>query len=284
MEAIAQTVERFGIMDHMPREYSMALGAGETTLLRHTAAYAMLVNGGKRITPTFIDRIQDRNGATIFRADQRRCDDCSAIEWQKQPLPVIPDTREQVADPGSAFQIVTMLQGVVERGTGTAVKAVGKPIAGKTGTTNDWRDAWFVGFTPDLAAGVYIGYDDPDSLGDDETGGHIAAPVFRDFMIAALKDAPATGFRTPPGMRVYRVSAATGLPAGSKESAIYEAYKPGTEPGHERNPVVRGEPSEEEVPVASRAEGEDTVLPAHMPLPTLQLPRGVPASGTGGLY
>jgi penicillin-binding protein 1A len=284
LEAIAQTVERFGIMDHMPREYSMALGAGETTLLRHTAAYAMLVNGGKRITPTFIDRIQDRNGATIFRADQRLCDDCSAIEWRKQPLPVIPDTREQVADPGSAFQIVTMLQGVVERGTGTAVKAVGKPIAGKTGTTNDWRDAWFVGFTPDLAAGVYIGYDDPDSLGDDETGGHIAAPVFRDFMIAALKDAPATGFRTPPGMRVYRVSAATGLPAGSKDSAIYEAYKPGTEPGHERNSVVRGEPSEEEVPVASRAEGEDTVLPAHMPLPTVQLPRGVPASGTGGLY
>jgi penicillin-binding protein 1A len=283
LEAIAQTVERFGIMDHMPREYSMALGAGETTLLRHTAAYAMLVNGGKRVTPTFIDRVQDRNGATIFRADQRRCDDCSAIEWQKQALPVIPDTREQVADPGSAFQIVTMLQGVVERGTGTAVKAVGKPIAGKTGTTNDWRDAWFVGFTPDLAAGVYIGYDDPDSLGDDETGGHIAAPVFRDFMIAALKDAPATGFRTPPGMRVYRVSAATGLPAGSKESAIYEAYKPGTEPGHERSSVVRGEPSEEEVPVASRAEGEGA-LPAHMPLPTLQLPRGAPASGTGGLY
>jgi len=174
LEAIADTVERFGIMDHMPREYSMALGAGETTLLRHTAAYAMLVNGGKRITPTFIDRIQDRNGATIFRADRRRCEGCSAVDWQEQPMPDVPDTREQVADPGSAFQIVTMLQGVVERGTGTVVKAVGKPIAGKTGTTNNWRDAWFVGFTPDLAAGVYIGYDDPDSLGDDETGGHVA--------------------------------------------------------------------------------------------------------------
>ncbi len=129
MEPIAQTVERFGIMDHMPREYSMALGAGETTLLRHTAAYAMLVNGGKRITPTFIDRIQDRNGATMFHADQRRCDGCSDVEWRRQPVPVIPDTREQVADPGSAFQIVTMLQGVVERGTGKAVLAVGKPTA-----------------------------------------------------------------------------------------------------------------------------------------------------------
>ncbi|MGB9643868.1 MAG: penicillin-binding protein 1A, partial [Stellaceae bacterium] len=186
MESIAETVERFGIMDHMPREYSMALGAGETTLLRHTAAYAMLVNGGKRITPTFIDRVQDRNGATIFRADQRPCDGCDDVEWGHQPVPVIPDTSEQVADPGSAYQIVTMLQGVVERGTAKVVQAVGKPIAGKTGTTNDWRDAWFVGFSPDLAAGVYIGFDDPDSLGDDETGGHIAAPVFRDFMIAAL--------------------------------------------------------------------------------------------------
>ena len=291
MEAIAQTVERFGIMDHMPREYSMALGAGETTLLRHTAAYAMLDNGGKRITPTFIDRVQDRNGATIFRADQRACNGCDDIEWQKQPVPVIPDTREQVADPGSAFQIVTMLQGVVERGTGTAVKAVGKPIAGKTGTTNDWRDAWFVGFTPDLAAGVYIGYDDPDSLGDDETGGHIAAPVFRDFMIAALKDTPATAFRTPPGMRLYRVSAATGLPVGSKESAIYEAYKPGTGPGQNHNPGLRSEPSgEEEMPVASTGEAEGTALPTQTPSPTHMLlpmplrPRGAPASGTGGLY
>ena len=125
-----------------------------------------------------------------------------------------------------------MLQGVVQRGTGTAVKAVGKPIAGKTGTTNDWRDAWFVGFTPDLAAGVYVGYDDPASLGIDETGGHLAAPIFRDFMIAALKDAPATEFRMPPGMRMYRVSPATGLPAGAGEPAIWEAYKPGTEPGN----------------------------------------------------
>jgi penicillin-binding protein 1A len=279
MEPIAETAERFGIMDHMPREYSMALGAGETTLLRHTAAYAMLVNGGKRITPTFIDRIQDRNGATIYHADPRRCDGCSDVEWRSQPVPVIPDKREQVADPGSAFQIVTMLQGVVERGTGKAVLAVGKPIAGKTGTTNDWRDAWFVGFTPDLVAGVYIGFDDPDSLGDDETGGHIAAPVFRDFMIAALKDAPATAFRTPPGMRLYRVSASTGLPAGAGQPAIYEAYKPGTEPGQNRNLGLQRAPGEddEEMPIASTGglEGGEAVRP---PV------RGAPASGTGGLY
>jgi penicillin-binding protein 1A len=266
-------------MDHMPREYSMTLGAGLTTPLRLTAAYAMLVNGGKRITPTVIDRVQDRNGRTIFRADQRRCDGCNDVDWQKQPMPVIPDTREQVADPDSAYQMVTMMEGVVQRGTGTAVKAVGKPIAGKTGTTNDFHDAWFVGFTPDLAAGVYIGYDDPDSLGKDQTGGHVAAPIFRDFMIDALKDAPATDFRIPPGMRVYRVSAATGLPAGSGEPAIYEAYKPGTEPGQHRNPVVEREPDdEEEMPVASEGEAQGATKP--MPLP----PRGAPASGTGGLY
>src|SRR5207302_467323 len=169
MEAIGETIEKFGIMDHMPRLYAMALGAGETTPLRHTAAYAMLDNGGRRINPTLIDRVQGRDGKTVYRADQRPCEGCSNAEWKHQPVPVIPDTREQIADPVSTFQIVEMLQGVVQRGTGTAVKAVGKPLAGKTGTTNDWQDAWFVGFTPDLAAGVFVGYDDPAYLGSSET-------------------------------------------------------------------------------------------------------------------
>ncbi len=212
MGPIADTIQRFGILDHVPHEYSITLGSGETTPLRLTAAYAMLVNGGKRISPTVIDRVQDRNGKTIFRADDRPCGGCSDVDWEHQPVPVIADTREQVADPDSAYQVVTMMEGVVQRGTGTAVKAVGRPIAGKTGTTNDYRDAWFEGFTPDLAAGVYVGYDAPDSLGKDETGGHVAAPIFRDFIIDALKDLPASDFRIPPGMRVYRVSAATGLP------------------------------------------------------------------------
>ena len=236
MDAIADTIQRFGILDHVPHEYAITLGAGATTPLRLTAAYAMIVNGGKRITPTVIDRVQDRNGKTILRADDRPCDGCTDVDWDHQPVPVIPDNREQVADPGSAYQLVTMMQGVVERGTGTAVKAVGKPIAGKTGTTNDYRDAWFEGFNPDLAAGVYVGYDEPDSLGKDETGGHVAAPIFRDFMIAALKNTPAVDFRIPPGLRLYRVSAATGLPVSGNEPAIYEAYKPGTEPGKSSRP------------------------------------------------
>jgi penicillin-binding protein 1A len=272
MEPIAQTIERFGIMDHTPREYSMALGTGETTPLRLTAAYAMLVNGGKRISPTLIDRIQDRDGVTIFRADRRSCDDCTDVVWQHQRVPIIPDTRQQVADPGSAFQIVSMMQGVVERGTGTAVRAVGKPIAGKTGTTNDFRDAWFVGGTPDLTAGVFVGYDDPDSLGDDETGGHIAAPVFRDFMTAALTDAPATAFRTPPGMKLYRVNPGSGLLA-SGGSAIYEAYKPGTEPGTNRNLGLQR--ASTETPIWSNAEERSLAR---------ERGGGGPASGTGGLY
>jgi len=275
MDAIGETVESFGLRDHMPREYSMALGAGETTPLRHAAAYAMLVNGGKRITPTLIDSVQDRNGVTIFRADQRACDDCSNVEWHHQAPPVIPDTREQIADPASAFQIVEMMQGVVQRGTATVVKAVGKPLAGKTGTTNDFRDAWFGGFSPDLAASVYMGYDEPVSLGEGETGGHLSAPIFRDFMIAALKDSPATDFRIPPGVRMYRVNPATGLPAGSGEAAILMAYKPDTEPGKDRDLGLHGVPGEG---TASLGNSLGISLGDEAPV------RRQPASGTGGLY
>ena len=263
MEAIGQTIEKFGIMDRMPRFYAMSLGAGETTPLRHTAAYAMIDNGGKRITPTLIDRVQDRYGKTIYRADQRVCETCAAAEWTKRPVPAIPDNREQIADPASTFQLVTMLEGAVQRGTGGAVKAVGKPIAGKTGTTNDWQDAWFVGFSPDLAAGVYVGYDEPVHLGSDETGGHLAAPIFRDFMIAALKDVPAKEFRTPPGLRMHRVNPATGLPAGPGEPAIWEGYKPGPEPGRDRDRGLQPLPT-------------DAVAGA--PVVT------APSTGTGGLY
>jgi penicillin-binding protein 1A len=159
-----------------------------------------------------------------------------------------------VADPGSAYQLVTMMEGVVQRGTGDAVKAVGRPIAGKTGTTNDYRDAWFEGFTPDLAAGVYVGYDEPRSLGKDETGGHVAAPIFRDFMIAALKDAPVVDFRIPPGLELYRVSAATGLPVSGDGPAIYEAYKPGTAPGQGRVVAHPSAPDENGAPAVSTSQ------------------------------
>jgi penicillin-binding protein 1A len=185
-------------------------------------------------------------------------------------VPTLPDTREQIADPVATFQIVQMMEGVVQRGTATVVKAVGKPIAGKTGTTNDWQDAWFVGFSPDLAAGVYVGYDEPINLGDNETGGHLAAPIFRDFMMAALKDVPAKEFRTPPGLRMYRVNPSTGLP-GNGEGTIWEGYKAGTEPGKDRDRGLRA-PGEI---VAGAGGAADT---AALPTPV------APASGTGGLY
>ncbi len=281
IDAVADTVEKFGIMDHMPREYSMSLGAGETTPLRLTAAYAMLDNGGKRITPTLIDRVQDRNGKTIYRADTRPCEGCNNVEWQHQKVPVIPDTREQIADPASAFQVVSMLEGVVQRGTGFAVRAVGKPIAGKTGTTSDFQDAWFEGFAPDLAAGVYVGYDDPMSLGRGEQAAVVAAPIFRDFMIAALKDEPATEFRIPPGVQLYRVNPASGLPPGPHEAAIWEAFKTGTGPTTNRDLGLQG-----------LRNGDATAQNAGMPdaatpdaTPPVALPtREIPASGTGGLY
>ncbi len=231
METVAEYAERFGIVDHMPRRLAMALGAGETTLLRLTAAYAMLVNGGKRITPTLIDRVQDRHGKTIFKHDRRRCDACRVAAWRKQPVPKLPDIREQIADPASAYQIVSMLEGVVQRGTGRRVRAIGKPLAGKTGTTNESKDAWFIGFTPDLAAGVFVGFDQPRPLGRRETGSSVAAPIFKKFMEKALADKPAVPFRIPLGIRLVRVNAATGLPAepGDK-NVILEAYKAGTEP------------------------------------------------------
>jgi penicillin-binding protein 1A len=236
MDAVATTAQRFRIVDRMPRLLSMALGAGETTLLRITSAYAMLVNGGKRITPSFIDRIQDRNGKTVLRHDARPCKDCLVDKWDESAPPDIPDTREQVADPGSAYQIVSMLQGVVERGTGRRIRAVGKPLAGKTGTTNNSLDTWFVGFAPDLAVGVFIGFDKPRSLGRRETGSSVAAPVFRDFMAAALANAPAIPFRIPPGIRLVRVNPRTGMLARPGErGVILEAFKPGTEPSSRRN-------------------------------------------------
>jgi penicillin-binding protein 1A len=148
--------------------------------------------------------------------------------------PEVPDTRPQVLDPTTAYQMVSMLEGVVQRGTGTAVKAVGKPLAGKTGTTNDGRDVWFMGFSPDLVAGVYLGFDQPRSLGEKATGGKYSAPIFRDFMMEALKDKPATPFRVPPGIRLVRVDYYSGERASpGTGKVILEAFKPGTEPtGH----------------------------------------------------
>jgi penicillin-binding protein 1A len=234
MQKVAEYAKKLGVVDNLMPTLAMALGAGETTPIRMTTAYSMIVNGGKRITPTFIDRIQDRNGETIYKHDARACQGCRVATWNAQPVPQIPDTREQVIDPRTAYQMVSIMEGVVQRGTATVVRAVGKPMAGKTGTTNDSKDAWFVGFSPDLAVGVYVGYDQPRTLGGKETGGAIAAPIFRDFMMEALADKPATPFRVAPGVRLVRVDLHTGQrPAGEGGPVILEAFKPGSEPNGE---------------------------------------------------
>lgn len=231
IEKVVEYSKLFNIYDNPPPLLSMSLGAEETSLIRMTAAFGMLVNGGKRIVPTVIDRIQDRFGRTIFKHDPRTCDGCTAERWENQAEPDLPDARDQVIDPQTAYQVVYMLEGVVQYGTGTAVKVVGKPLAGKTGTTNDERDAWFIGFSPDLAVGVYVGYDKPRPMGKKSTGGQLAAPIFRDFVKLALKNKPAIPFRVPPGIQFVPVNPQTGQRARlGDDTVILEAFKPGEGP------------------------------------------------------
>jgi penicillin-binding protein 1A len=225
---IMEYIERFQLSDRLPRELAISLGSGETTLMRITAAYSIFVNGGKRVDPLLIDRIQDRTGKTVYKRDARACFTCDVRVWSGQAEPQLSDARAQVLDPRTAYQVTSILEGVVVRGTGSAVRRVSnhRPLAGKTGTTNDYKDAWFVGFSPDLAAGVYVGFDMPQTLGQGEAGGKVAAPIFADFMNQALKDEAAIPFRVPSGIRLVRVNAKTGRPATSSDrNVILEAFK-----------------------------------------------------------
>ena len=223
--------ERLGIYDKLPPYESMALGAGDTTLMRMAVAYAETVNGGKQVRPVMFDRIQNRYGKTVFRTDQRACENCST-EWKGgMAPPVLADDRQQVMDPITAYQVVSILEGAVQRGTGSTIRSVGKPVAAKTGTTNDQFDAWTMGFSPDLVAGVWIGFDTPRDMGTGESGGRVAAPVFRDFMLAALKDRPAVTFRVPNGVEHVEVDADTGCqPGPDTRLIITEAFRPGSAP------------------------------------------------------
>ena len=230
MPLVSEYARRFGIYDELQPVLAMSLGAGETTVLKMATAYSTIANGGRKIAPTLIDRIQDRFGRTIYRHDQRDCQGCEATGWLGQEEPRLIDSREQILDPMTAYQITSMMEGVVQRGTATSVKAVGKPIAGKTGTTNDAKDAWFIGFSPDLVCGVYIGFDTPRTLGRRATGGALAAPIFTEFMTAALAEAPPRPFQVPPGIQLIPIDRKTGLRAEAGGGVILEAFKPGTEP------------------------------------------------------
>ena len=234
MPLISEYARRFGVYDEqLPNYLSYSLGTGETTVMRMVTAYSMIANGGRRVRPTLVDRIQDRYGHTIFKHDQRECRGCDAPGgWKNQPEPQLADRREQVLDATTAYQITSMMEGVVQGGTATVLREVGKPIAGKTGTTSDAKDLWFVGFSPDLVVGLYVGYDKPRSLGRAAQAGHTAAPIARDFMKLALADKPAIPFKIPPGIKLVRVDSKSGTRAAPGQTAgtILEAFKPGTAP------------------------------------------------------
>jgi penicillin-binding protein 1A len=269
MPLIGEYAKRFGVYDEVPNYLSYALGAGETTVLRMATAYSMIDNAGKRIKPTLIDRIQDRYGHTIFKHDQRECRGCDAQAYAPNtPEPTLANRQEQVLDPMTAYQITSLMEGVVQGGTAApAFKDFGKPLAGKTGTTNDWKDAWFIGFSPDLTCAVYMGYDKPRTLGRLSTGGHVAAPIARSFFDIALADKPAIPFKVPAGIKLIRVDSETGMRAGPGDSGrtILEAFKPGTAPPD--NYAVLG---------VADADGRSSISP--------DMDRTIIRPGTGGLY
>jgi penicillin-binding protein 1A len=231
MPVITEYAKRFGIYDDLLPVLSMSLGAGETTLLRMATAYCMLANGGKEVTSTLIDRIQDRYGRTIWRHDERQCMGCMADRWANQTEPQLVDSRRQVIDPLTAYQMTHILEGVVQRGTATVLKSLNRPIAGKTGTTNEEKDVWFIGYTPTMVVGVFVGYDTPKPLGKGNTGGAVAAPIFGEFVQDALGNTPPAPFRVPPGIKFVRVDLKTGLRAPADDpNSIMEAFKPDEEP------------------------------------------------------
>ncbi|MCG6115172.1 MAG: penicillin-binding protein 1A [Mesorhizobium sp.] len=231
MNLVAEYAERFGVYDRMLPALANSLGSGETTVMRMVSAYAIMANGGRHIEPSLIDRIQDRYGKTVYKHDQRLCHGCNSNGWNGADIAELVDEREQVLDPMTAYQITSMMEGVVQRGTATTLAELGHPIAGKTGTTNDARDVWFVGYTPDLVVGLYLGFDQPRSLGDGATGGGLAAPIFKEFMTDVLRDREPVAFRVPEGMNMIAINRTTGMRANQgEEGVIMEAFKPGTGP------------------------------------------------------
>ncbi len=277
MPLITEYAKRFGIYDDLLPVLSMSLGAGETTLLRMATAYCMLANGGKRVRATLIDRIQDRWGRSVWKHDARECVGCMAETWAGQPEPEIPDDRKQVLDPHTAYQMTSILEGVVQRGTATVLKSLNRPIAGKTGTTNEERDAWFIGYTPDLVVGVFVGFDTPRPMGKGRTGGGVAAPIFGDFVKRALADKPAAPFRVPPGLKLVRVNLKSGLRAGANDpQAIQESFKPNEEPDDAYS-IIGFQVSDTAAPGTAPAPGGDN--DAYQPAGDSWAPTEVPPPG-----
>lgn len=259
MQAIADNAIAFHEVDNMPRVLPAALGAVQTTVLKEAGAYASIDEGGREVLPTLIDSVQDRDGQVVWRSNGLECE-CS--DSSKPPL--VTDDRKQIADPQSDFQLVTMMQGVVQRGTGVPVaKDLGRPIAGKTGTTQDWTDAWFGGFTPDLVTVVWVGYDNPASLGNDESGAAVAGPIWHNYMAVALKGRPVLNFPQPPGVVMAQWDTGSGM--------VTDAFKPGQVPGASAPTGAA---------IASQQPAADGTMPAASPA----LGGGGGDMSLGGLY
>ncbi len=228
MERVSEMAKRLGVMDNLPHLLSMSLGAADTRLIDMATAYSVFVNGGKKVSPYLIEQIQDRYGKGLYKNNDSHCVGCKAAHFdEKAEVPEITDDRAQVLDELTAYQMVSILQGVAIRGTGAKLAALHKNLAGKTGTTNENKDAWFMGFSPDMVVGIYVGFDEPRTLGRIETGAAAALPIFYDFMKEALADKPNLEFRVPKGIRFVRINPKTGKPATLDDRVvIQEALKP----------------------------------------------------------
>jgi penicillin-binding protein 1A len=238
MDQIIRLARRLDVGDYSRIPYlPVALGAGDTTVLKMTNAFAVMANQGRALTPTVIDYVQDRSGKVIWRADARPCEGCNAPDWNGRPMPRPPLRTRQVMDPLTAFQMVHILEGVVERGTATVLRDLNRPLFGKTGTTSGPTNVWFVGGSQQVVAGVYIGYDQPRPMGHWAQGGRIAAPIFRQFAQTAFRDMPVVPFRAPQGIRMVRIDRRSGHrvfggwpPSDPRAAVIWEAFKPESEP------------------------------------------------------
>ena len=223
--------EKFGVYKPMNAFLANALGAQESTLFKMVAAYAMFANGGERVEPTLVDRVQDRFGKTIYRHDQRKCEDCNVPRLDEGAGLNITSNRERVMDAITAYQLTSMMEGAIQRGSGSGVK-LPVPVAGKTGTTNDAKDVWFIGYTSTIVAGCYMGFDQPRSLGEGAYGGTLCVPIFQEFMKEAVKRFGGTSFAIPPGGYFQNIDRFTGarLPEGaSGDNVIAEYFREGEE-------------------------------------------------------
>ena len=266
MDKVVANAAKLGVGNY-DRYLSIALGAGDTTVQRLVNAYAILANNGRAVTPTLIDYVQDRNGKVVYRTDNRcqvmEADNggaCNGEDWDRKAMPRPPSRARQVIDAQAAYQMVHIMEGVVERGTATVLRDLNRPMFGKTGTTSGPTNVWFVGGTPEVVAGVYLGYDQPRPMGGYAQGGRIAAPVFKQFAQAAFKDMPKIPFVAPPGIRMVRVDRATGkrvfgtfpTTVDPKSSVIWEAFQPETEPRRSFRRSIELAKAQSEKPPAPR--------------------------------